>query len=186
MTTLLERDGLLQDINRALESARGGSGSLLLIAGEAGAGKTSLVQASRSAVGDNVIVVWGACDPLSTPRPLSPLMDFGMSPDAGLGGLRDPDLEPAQMFTMVLVLEFLRGRLRPVLMILEDVHRADEATLDFLKFIGRRVVDTNAVVACTYRDDELGGDHPLRSVLAQLTPLDSTLRLAARPLLLKP
>ncbi len=183
MTTLLERDDLLGDIDQALESARGGMGSLLLISGEAGAGKTALVRKAQSTIDQDVIVLWGACDPLSTPRPLSPVMDFAMSPSGGLEGLRDPSLEQSELFTMVL--DSLRRRLRPILMVVEDVHWADEASLDFLKFVGRRVADSNAVIACTYRDDELGGDHPLRSVLAQLVPLDSTHRMPVMPLSLE-
>lgn len=179
MTELLERDNLLAEIRQRVEAARSGEGSLLLIAGEAGAGKTSLVTEARRILADRVTAMEGACDPLATPRPLSPLMDFAADPDTGLSHLSDA-MEPGEMFATVL--DGLRNRLRPAFMVIEDLHWADEGTLDFLRFIGRRVADTNAVVVGTYRDDEVGGDHPLRAVLGQLISVPSTQRIAVEPL----
>jgi DNA-binding CsgD family transcriptional regulator/tetratricopeptide (TPR) repeat protein len=127
-------------------------------------------------------VIQGACDPLTTPRPLSPLYDFAADPDAGLselGGIRGDAIEASQV-----VLDRLRNSIRPIVMIVEDIHWADDATLDFIKFIGRRVGDSKASVICTYRDDEVGTDHPLRPVLGQLLSLDSTHRMVVPPLTL--
>ena len=170
---LLERDDLLGQIDGLVAAASRGEGSLLLVSGEAGAGKTALVREAARRLDDAAIVLRGACDPLSTPRPLGPLMDFAAS---GLAGLKElsSGQPPVEMFATVL--DAIQNRLRPILMIIEDVHWADDATLDFLRFIGRRVADTNAAIICTFRDDELGPEHPLRSVLGQLAPLDSTIR----------
>lgn len=177
---LLEREDQLTTLQALLESARSGAGSLALVGGEAGSGKTSLLHELVGRVGDAAAVIEGACDPLSTPRPLSPLLDFAADPASGLRHLHDHGLGVMEMFTAVL--ERLRESARPVLMIVEDVHWADEGTLDFLRFIGRRVGDTKALVVCTYRDDEVGPDHPLRLVLGQLGPMGSTHRLDIRPL----
>ncbi|HEU4320004.1 MAG TPA: AAA family ATPase [Acidimicrobiia bacterium] len=173
---LLERDGLLAELGRHLAEAGKGNGSMVLIAGEAGAGKTSLVKAFAASLDDRTLVVQGACDPLTTPRPLGPLHDFAADPDSGLADIATDDMSPFEMFEMVL--ERLRHSIRPIVMIIEDIHWADGATLDFLRFVGRRAVDTNAVILCTYRDDEVGPDHPLRPVLGQLIPLGSTYRIS--------
>ena len=61
---------------------------------------------------------------------------------------------------------------------LEDVHWADQATLDVLRVLGRRVDATTALVLATYRDDEVAGDHPLRVVLGELTSAPAVSRVA--------
>lgn len=177
---LLEREAHLESLARRLGDAKTGNGSLVLVAGEAGSGKTSLVRSFAGSLGDSSLVIEGACDPLSTPRPLSPIHDFAADPDSGLSDVIRQDMSPMEMFGEVL--DRLRRTIRPILLVVEDIHWADEATLDFLRFIGRRIEDSKAVVVCTYRDDEVGPDHPLRPVLGQLIPLDSTHRVVVPPL----
>ncbi len=173
---LLEREALLDALEARLEAARSGDGSMVLMAGEAGSGKTSLTQAFVSEAGQRALTLVGACDPLSTPRPLSPLLDFAADDDSGLSGLFDDDPDNIEIFSRVL--DRLRHTIRPIVMVVEDVHWADQATLDFLRFIGRRISHVKAVVICTFRDDEIGHDHSLRSILGQLSPLNSTYRLS--------
>lgn len=177
---LLERQGLLEVLGQRLADAREGKGSLVLVAGEAGAGKTSLVRAFADSLDDSTLIIHGACDPLSTPRPLSPLHDFAADPNSGLTGLTSGERPVIEMFGEVL--DRLRNTIRPILVVIEDIHWADEGTLDFLRFIGRRIDDSKAVMLCTYRDDEVGPDHPLRPVLGQVIPLDSTHRAVVPPL----
>lgn len=171
---LLERAQPLGELEALVETASRGAGSLALVAGEAGAGKSVLVRAFLESLDEYTRVVQGACDPLTTPRPLSPLYDFRTEQS---GWLADLDLSGDTMSAFRAVLERLRTSTRPVVMVIEDVHWADEATLDFLRFIGRRIGTSTAVVICTYRDDEVGPEHPLRQVLGQLIPLDTTARL---------
>lgn len=180
---LLEREKLLDALASHLEDAREAHGSMVLIAGEAGAGKTSLVRGFVEARDSSTLVITGACDPLTTPRPLSPLYDFAADPDSGLTALTDDELDAMGMFQEVL--DRLKNTIRPIVMVIEDVHWADEGTLDFLRFIGRRIDDCKAIVICTYRDDEVGSDHPLRPVLGQLIPLESTDRLSVPALTLE-
>lgn len=177
---LLERDDLLDALLNRVQQAQQGAGSLVLVAGEAGAGKTSVVRTLIDRVGGDVLAMEGACDPLATPRPLSPLYDMAADPDSGLGDLLTADHESMDIFGEVL--ERLKTSIRPILMVVEDIHWADEATLDFLRFVGRRVSISKALVLCTYRDDEVGADHPLRLVLGQLIPLASTSRVVVPPL----
>jgi predicted ATPase len=176
---LLEREGLLESLDEGLQEASDGNGSMVLVAGEAGAGKTSLVRVFLDSLDDSVLVIEGACDPLTTPRPLSPLHDFAADPNSGLGDL-DFAAEQIEVFNQVL--GRLRHTSRSIVMVVEDIHWADDATLDFLRFIGRRVASTRALMLCTYRDDEVSSDHPLRSLLGQLIPLDSTHRFNVPPL----
>ena len=177
---LVERDGLLRTLADLHAAVAGGGGSTVFVAGEAGAGKTTLVRAFADSLDRSTLVVAGACDPLTTPRPLSPLHDFAADADAGLGDLHPGDRDPVEVFSDVL--DRLTRTIRPIVMIIEDVHWADEATLDLLRFLGRRIGDAPSMLLCTYRDDELGPSHPLRPVLGQLIPLDSTHRLVVPPL----
>ncbi len=172
---LLERDDLLAALKEALDKAVEGSGRMALIAGEAGSGKTTLVKAFIESLDDAALIITGACDPLTTPRPLSPLLDFAANDGSGLEGLFALEHDNVTIFHEVL--DRLRHSIRPVVMVIEDAHWADQATLDFIRFVGRRVADSKALVLVTYRDDEVGPDHPLRSVLGQLIPLTSTQRL---------
>jgi DNA-binding CsgD family transcriptional regulator/tetratricopeptide (TPR) repeat protein len=176
---LLEREELLKSLGEGLQEARDGNGSMVLVAGEAGAGKTSLVRAFLDSLDDSVLVIEGACDPLTTPRPLSPLHDFAADPASGLSSL-EFDRDPIEIFTEVM--DRLKHSKRPVAMVIEDIHWADDATLDFLKYVGRRVSASKGLVVCTYRDDEVGTDHPLRPVLGQLLPLERVHRIGV-PLL---
>lgn len=153
---------------------------MVLIAGEAGSGKTSVVRAFVETLDESTLVIQGVCDPLTTPRPLSPLHDFAADPDSGLSDLAPGDRPAIELFAEVM--ERLRKTIRPIVMVIEDVHWADEGTLDFLRFVGRRVGDAKTVVICTYRDDEIAADHPLRPVLGQLIPLQFTNRLVVSPL----
>ncbi|MGH8630151.1 MAG: hypothetical protein ACREU7_05220, partial [Burkholderiales bacterium] len=69
----------------------------------------------------------------------------------------------------------------PTIAVFEDVHWADEATLDLIKFLGRRIGRTASLLILTYRDDEVGAQHPLRLVLGDL-PSVAMVRLSLSPL----
>lgn len=172
---LLEREGLLGALGDRLVDAGSGRGSLVLVAGEAGAGKTSLVRAFIENLNESTLILFGACDPLTTPRPLGPVRDFA----SDLPGL-DLDRDPIDVFADIL--DRVRHTIRPVVLVLEDIHWADAATLDFLRYMGRRINDSKGVLVTTYRDDEIVGDHPARPLLGQLTPLSSTHLLPVPPL----
>src|SRR6516164_10035938 len=75
-TGLLERDLELQGLSDLLASARGGDGRIALVYGEAGIGKTALLTQFARVHARDARLFWGACDPLSTPRPLAPLLDI--------------------------------------------------------------------------------------------------------------
>jgi DNA-binding CsgD family transcriptional regulator len=172
---LLERDSCLADLSGWWADAPRG-GCVVLVGAEAGLGKTSLMRAFADQLKD-ARVFWGACDALFTPRPLAPLLDVARQ--AG-GALQDAVRNKADRDALfAAALDELEQR--PTLVIFEDLHWADDATLDFLKFVGRRIARTRAMLVVTYRDDEIPPRHPLHLVLADL-PRMHTHRLGLGPL----
>jgi DNA-binding CsgD family transcriptional regulator len=167
---LLERDKPLNELSAWLQSAKG-SGCIVLIAGEAGIGKTSLLQrfTSQQKVLRNL---WGACDALFTPRPLAPLHDIARQTRGALPELLDRRTGRDAIFSATLD-ELERT---PSVVVFEDMHWADEATLDLVKFLGRRIQRTRSMLLLSYRDDEVGPRHPLRFVVGDL-PRAATHRL---------
>ena len=147
--------------------------------GEAGIGKTALVDAFTRERARPGRVLRGACDSLLTPRPLGPLHDLAGHAGPALRALLDDGAGPVDLFPAVL--EEL-GRQPPVVAVLEDLHWADEATLDLVKFLGRRIRQVPALLVLTYRDDELGPHHPLRIVLGDLATSGAVRRIPLAPL----
>ena len=160
MSHLLEREEQLGDLARWWSDAESGSGAIVLLAGAAGAGKTALIGAFSE--GRETWTGW--CDPLVTPRPLGPLIDLAahLGPEVGLAQ-GDPYAAYAALLAQ------LAARTQPVLVVIEDAHWADAATLDLLLFLGRRIGSTRTLIVVTFRDDETSPDQPLQRVLAELS-----------------
>jgi DNA-binding CsgD family transcriptional regulator/tetratricopeptide (TPR) repeat protein len=172
---LVERDAQLEILHDRLRQATSGAGHLALVAGEAGIGKTSLLEALRARSGD-VRVWWGACDALQTPHPLAPLHDIARDSAPDLRALLG-DGDRVALFEGVLT-QLQRG---PTLFVVEDAHWADAATLDLLKFLGRRIGRTPCLLVVSYRDDEVGATHPLRRLMGEL-PASVLTRIDVPPL----
>jgi len=174
---LLERDELLAALAAQQQLASGGAGRIVLVEGEAGIGKTSLLRAFAAAQRDGGAVYWGACDALQTPRPLAPLHDIAEQARGELLSVLGTDAGRLRVFGAFL--QMLSAR--HVLVLVEDLHWADEATLDLLRYVGRRVAATKSLLVATCRSDELGSTHPLRLVLGDLATTGLQ-RLAPQPL----
>ncbi|GAA0812848.1 ATP-binding protein [Spirilliplanes yamanashiensis] len=176
---LLERAdalGLLDDLLGAHDGGR-----VAVVGGEAGAGKSTLVGAFTQRVRARARVLWGACDPLLTPRALGPLHDIARDVGGALAE-RIGDAEGAGRGAVFdALLDALDAPRRRSVVVLEDLHWADEATLDLVTFLGRRLARCKVLLIVTYRDDEVGPEHPLRAVLAGL-PRGMTRRLPVAPL----
>ena len=157
-TKLLERDIPLRELDAALKEATAGEGRVALVSGEAGIGKTSLVEQFARERRDSVRVLWGACDALFTPHPLSPLHDIAAQVQGELLALLTSDSNRQAVFSACLS-ELQR---QPAIVVFEDVHWADEATLDLITFLGRRIRRTASLLILTYRDDGSDAQHPLR------------------------
>jgi DNA-binding CsgD family transcriptional regulator/tetratricopeptide (TPR) repeat protein len=174
----LERDSQLAALRSYAEEARSGDGRLVLISGEAGIGKSTLVEEFASAA--RLDTWWGGCDGLSTPRPLAPLADIaGQAGGALARACRD---EASRDVRFDALLGILRAAEDLRVLVIEDLHWADEATLDMLRFLGRRIRGVRALLLVTYRDDALAPDDPLRVVVGDLASLRSTRRVALGPL----
>lgn len=164
---LLERQEQLETLTRCFDQARAGSGKLVLIAGEAGRGKSSLVDHFLSVRRGDACVLWGACDALATPRALGPVHEIAAQTQVRTDPTVRAEEARDQLFARLMA-EFARSE-RACVVVLEDMHWADEATLDFLRFVGRRVQRTGVLFLATYRDDETAATHPLRLALGELT-----------------
>jgi DNA-binding CsgD family transcriptional regulator len=174
---LLERDDVLQRLGKLLAGAKDGDGRAVLIRGEAGIGKTSAVRAFIESVEDEAHVLWGGCDDLLTARPFGPIWDM-VHDEPSIGeALRGPDRH--EVFTVML--DLMARSLRPTVVVIEDIHWADEATLDLIKFLGRRVDRTHGLLVLTYRDGQVPDGRPLRSALADV-PSSTLERIVLEPL----
>jgi DNA-binding CsgD family transcriptional regulator/tetratricopeptide (TPR) repeat protein len=173
---LLERHDELQRLQDWRQRARGGRGGVVMVTGEPGAGKTSLLQAFGESAGDGP-VLWGACDPLSTPRPLGPLHDVAVHlDDASRSALRDAD-QPHEIFGAVH--GYLRAR--PSVLVVDDLHWADQGTIDLLRFLLRRIGSTSSLVVGALRHEELDRAHPLRSLLGDVARSADAATIPLRP-----
>ena len=172
---LLERSRQLSALGDHLEAVQAESrGRLVLVGGEAGVGKTALLRRFCDEQRSSVRILWGNCDALFTPRPLGPLLDVAEITGGELeehvrGGAKPHEVAAA-------LTRELRSR-APTILVLEDVHWADEATLDVLRLLGRKIEAVPALVVASYRDDELDRTHPLRIVLGDLTTRQTVGRL---------
>jgi ATP/maltotriose-dependent transcriptional regulator MalT len=160
---LLERDGPLAALIEARDRAAEGRASVVVVSGEPGIGKTALMTNFVDALDDDARVLWGTCDDLSIPRPLGPIRDLEGAVSARLAGAaitpEDSHLVPD------LLLEELGVKPSPTVLVLEDLHWADEATIDVITVVGRRISRVPAIMVLTFRGGELDPDHPLHAAL---------------------
>ena len=171
---LLERETFLESLGGYADEALLGQGRVVLVAGEAGVGKTALLEAFRGRL-PGATWAWGACDGLSTPRPLAPLRDLARDLDGALLTAVREDRTREELFDLLL------DRLREgdlTVLVVEDVHWADEATLDLVRFLARRLHDVRTLMLVTYRDEALGTDPMLRGALGDLGSFRGTRRMA--------
>ncbi len=181
---LIERDTELAAIAAAVRAARSGQGRVVLVTGEPGAGKTALIRAAAAAARESgTRILTAACDDLLTSRTLGPIRDLA---DSSAGPLRAALSRPADREELLDgVRHELTVRPHPTLLIIEDAHWADDATIDVLAWLARRIETLPALLLLTYRAEEVGATHALRRVLGRLSgvpvirlPLDN-LSLAA-------
>lgn len=178
MERVLEREGELSQLEGAVEALSGGRGSLMLVGGEAGSGKTTLMRILRERVDDRVSFLVGACESLSVPVPLGPLRELAEA--AGDLDLADPGRSDRLVLAGRL-LALLADR-APAVAVVEDAHWADPSTLDVLRLLARRVENAPVVLVVTYRDDEAAANHELAQLLGDLATNRSVTRVQLRSL----
>ena len=171
---LVERAHLLQTLTDLHAPTLDGSGRLVLVHGEAGAGKSALVREWAASAGPRARVLWGACDPLSSPRPLGPLVDVAPHLDPKVGELLRSG-ERDGLFETSLAAFDDSG---PTILVIEDLHWADMSTLDLMRFLARRLDGRRTFVVATYRDDHLQPSDPVRVMLGDIASQPVVSRLA--------
>jgi DNA-binding CsgD family transcriptional regulator len=163
---LIERDKQLSMLTALAKSAGAGRGHIALVSGDAGIGKTVLIRQLRLALPATWRTALGGCDALFTPRPLGPVQDMagvlGQEVDTLIRGGADRQALYAAL------LNALGDGQGPFLLIWEDLHWADHATLDLLRYLGRRIALLPVLLVITFRGNETGDDHPLRKAIADL------------------
>lgn len=171
---LIEREEFLELLQTKLKNIGAGEGHCVFVSGEAGIGKTSLVKTFCKEQKRNCNIYQGACDALFTPRPLAPLYDIMWQVNSHLLPDTHTMEERSALFTRFF--RELNNQKRKTIIVFEDIHWADEATLDFIKFFARRITLLPCLFILTYRDNEIHSGHPLRNMLGHLPP-DSFTRL---------
>jgi DNA-binding CsgD family transcriptional regulator/tetratricopeptide (TPR) repeat protein len=176
---LLERSDALAALDDSLAAVVASRrGRIVLVRGESGVGKTALVRRFCDAQRPTS-VLWGLCDALFTPRPLGPFLDIARDAGGELARVVARGARPYEVAD-TLMRELAGPGWRIV--VVEDVHWADEATLDVLRIVARRVETLPVLVVATYRNDELARLHPLRSLLGELRFGERVARIDVEPL----
>jgi DNA-binding CsgD family transcriptional regulator/tetratricopeptide (TPR) repeat protein len=172
---VLEREHELAELAAAAQEAAAGTGSVVLVSGEAGIGKSSLVDAARAVLPAEGRLLVGYCDDLGTRRALGPFRDLVGRVGAELTRALEEGGDRNRL------LDALRAELswagHPTVLAVEDVHWADEASLDVLRYLVRRMAGLPAVLLLTYRDDEIGREHPLQHLLGLVSRMERVRRL---------
>ena len=170
--SLLERHGLLQELERKRAQAAAGCGQVVFVCGEAGIGKSALLTEFLAGA---TRAVRAYCDALTTPHALGPVAEIWGQLDERV------QTEPARER----LFEGIRARLQEctthVEVLIEDLHWGDEATFDFIRYLGRRIAHLRCLLLCTFRDDEVGPAHPLSRAIGDLTAAHVS-RLRLQPL----
>lgn len=174
---LFEREAPLQRLHDLLAQARGGHGLCVQVMGEAGAGKTALLRAFTGALPAGVQALWAACEPLLTPRPLSPFVDLAAHwPPSLARALREGQHPPGLLADLHLA---LTGA--PRVLVIDDLHWADDATREALRYLARRLQGLPLLLVLSYRDDDQHACGPLRALFGDL-PAASQVHLPVAPL----
>ncbi len=177
--TLLERESQLGSLLQYADEARDRSGRLVLISGEAGVGKSSLVEELQQRLPE-ATWAWGACDSLFTPRPLAAVHDIARELGGNLLEMVQGAASRDEIFDAVLHCASVTDGL--AVLVVEDVQWADEATLDLLRFLARRVAKLPVLLLVTFRDDALAPSDPLRVAIGELAGQRYTRRIDLPPL----
>jgi ATP/maltotriose-dependent transcriptional regulator MalT len=176
---LIEREKPLESLIAALKRAATGHGGTVLVAGEAGIGKSSLLREFVRRAPRDCRVHWGGCEAFFTARALGPLHDIAHGLALHLAELLRRSAPPEQLFPALL--STLQDAAGTTVFVFEDMHWADNASLDLVRYLGRRVGLLRVLLVLTLRTDEVGPDHPLAQVIGDL-PSSTVSRLKLDPL----
>ncbi|MEO5964861.1 MAG: AAA family ATPase, partial [Candidatus Limnocylindrales bacterium] len=175
---LVERDEALATLRRYVDEEATAIGRLVLIRGEAGIGKTALLRAFVEDCPPEVDVFWGACDGVSTPQPYGPFEDMADALGPEFRRLLDGNASRGELGRWLLKWIAL-GPLR--VLVVEDVQWADQATLDLLAWLARRIEALPVLLLVTHRDG--AGDEPsVARILGGVASLPALRQMPLEPL----
>lgn len=175
---LVERGPQHAALAACTDRALAGEGQLVVVSGESGAGKTAFVEQFVAERAHDTRVLSAMCDPLDTPRPLGPVHDVAHAlTDVSRGLLADAE-HAYDIFDAVLA----DLGAEPTILVIDDLHWADQGTIDLLRFVLRRIHRSPLVVLGTARDEEVGTAHPLRTLLADIARSANASLVALPPL----
>jgi DNA-binding CsgD family transcriptional regulator len=179
---LLERDTVLAELDRYQRATARGDGRVVLLRGEAGVGKTTVIARFVARLDQGTHVLRGWCDPLTAPRPLGPLIDMlAETSNEQAAGLRAA-VDAGDIEAIYARLVGMFGNEAAWVCVIEDLHWADSATLDLLRFLSRRIDSLPLMLLVSYRDDEIGDQHPLAVLLGDLATSAAVTRVGLDPL----
>jgi DNA-binding CsgD family transcriptional regulator len=179
---LLERDTVLAELDRCRRAATRGRGGIVLLRGEAGVGKTTVIARFIAGLGQQVRVLRGWCDALATPRPLGPLIDMLADLSRGQAAELRAAIDVGDGEAIYAGLVGVFGDGNAWVCVIEDLHWADGATLDLLRFLSRRIEALPVLLLVSYRDDEIGPQHPLAVLLGDVATTAAVTRIGLDPL----
>lgn len=156
---LLERETELAVLHDRLARAQRGAGGVVLLCGEAGIGKSSVLDSVLKDCAPGFATGLGYCDPISAPAPLGPVLE-------ALAALWAEPLSDDQTFSFGRSVERLAQAKRPVVVALEDLHWCDARTLDWITYVGRRIAQLRVLLVLTCRDTNEAMPGRLRQALA--------------------
>jgi predicted ATPase len=172
---LIERDGEVHRLLGLLAQTAAGGGRLVFLGGEAGGGKTSLMSAVTAAVPGAVKVRWGAADSMTRAAALGAVIDALPEVDELVRAVGTDRIELFRRIRSLMVCG-------PTLLVLEDMHWADDVTLDFLRFIGRRMSGMSVLVVVTYRPEDVSRHHAFSVMMGDLAGTRRVDRIVLAPL----
>jgi DNA-binding CsgD family transcriptional regulator/tetratricopeptide (TPR) repeat protein len=173
---VVERDDILATLNAYLRDCLDGEGRLVLVSGEAGVGKTTVLEQLQAGA-PQARWLRSACDDLSTPRPLSALFELAAQAGGGLEAACRRGATREELFGALVEALAPEPAREITVLAIEDIHWADDSTLDLVRFVGRRAGELGILMLVTYRADEVGANDRLRVVLGDLTRERATRRI---------
>ncbi|WP_432947742.1 ATP-binding protein [Kribbella sp. CA-253562] len=173
----MEREAVIDRMLDAVRKLRTGCSSVVVLSGEAGMGKTSVVRAFVDRLDADIRVLWGGCDDLLAPPALGPLREAFRATDGALNHA----IDGGDMRKVLLESVGELSGSRPTVLVLEDLHWADDATIDVIRYIARRLDRLNLLLIVTFRPDGRELRPPLRALLGAITG-SSAQRVALEPL----
>jgi DNA-binding CsgD family transcriptional regulator len=164
----------LDQLQAALAAAAAGEGRFVLVQGESGVGKTTLVRTFIASVEARSTILYGACEDWLTPWPLQPFSSMVAGEPELRSALESED-------TIAFSAQLLSWLESGGAVVVDDAQWADQATLEVLRYVGRRISATSGLVVVIVRDEDMSREHPLRRVVGSIPPA-VTIRVHLKPL----